>query len=167
KDSENGISLFYKCLHQIHEKEKWTRKEIKASMEQMEQFDTTKFFRLMENNPLRLVYWCEEQFEATLERKKHQSFCDDRIKQDVFSKYMTLQTHQSRWLVFHDNGWVNIVASFAKSITWQTIKSLDYNHPMLSFIVDLTEPQRIMKFLPISIYNKIACIPDFLFEISQ
>ncbi|CAJ0627274.1 14304_t:CDS:2 [Entrophospora sp. SA101] len=85
----------YLCSTNVYikymKKEKWTRKEIKASMEQMEQFDTTKFFRLMENNPLRLVYWCEEQFEATLERKKHQSFCDDRIKQDVFSKYMTLQ----------------------------------------------------------------------------
>ncbi|CAG8760434.1 12235_t:CDS:2, partial [Racocetra fulgida] len=54
-------------------------------------------------------------------------------------------------------------------ITWDRIKKLDYDHPLLSFIIELTEPrEEFCSLLPSSILSQIIEAPnDYRTDISQ
>ncbi|CAG8501434.1 14332_t:CDS:2, partial [Gigaspora rosea] len=68
----------------------------------------------------------------------------------------------SEWIITNDEGIdVDIGNSFAKTITWNKIKALNYDHPTLSYVVDLTELQEeLLEYIGPEIYEKIACIPN-------
>ncbi|CAG8799395.1 11185_t:CDS:2, partial [Gigaspora margarita] len=66
----------------------------------------------------------------------------------------------SEWIITNDKGIdVDIGNLFAKTITWNKIKALNYDHPTLSYIVDLTKLQEeLLENIGPELYEKIACI---------
>ncbi|CAG8788635.1 18721_t:CDS:2, partial [Racocetra persica] len=66
----------------------------------------------------------------------------------------------SKWIVHENSVTIDIGQVFAKSISWNKIRYLNYDHPVLSYIVDLTEPQEeLCAILPPSIYYQIFRAP--------
>ncbi|CAG8794132.1 38040_t:CDS:2 [Gigaspora margarita] len=117
-------------------------------------------------NPRGFVKWCEQEL-ATLEKKKFYPNINNEIvggdvhRREVFKQYVFLQNKSSEWTITNDEGIdVDIGNSFARTITWNKIKALNYDHPTLSYIVDLTELQEeLLEHIGPEIYEKIACIP--------
>ncbi|CAG8649889.1 1591_t:CDS:2 [Dentiscutata erythropus] len=145
-------TLFANGINRVRQQEKWTNEDIKASKE----------------NPRGFVKWCEQELATTLEKKKlHPNISDEIVGGDihhrnVFKKYVFLQNNTSEWIITNNEGIdVDIGNSFAKTIKWNKIKTLNYDHPILSYIVDFTELQEeLLELIGPKIYEKIACIPN-------
>ncbi|CAG8660493.1 12410_t:CDS:2, partial [Ambispora gerdemannii] len=76
-----------------------------------------------------------------------------------------IQVHQEEGWTKEEIDNVDIGKLYASIVTWENIKSSNYNCPLLSFIIDLTRPQKeLRKALGSIIYEKITRVPDMYFK---
>ncbi|CAG8802268.1 25370_t:CDS:2, partial [Racocetra persica] len=137
KDRQEEIPLFINFLRKY--KHEWSEEELEKNC------DIEKFFQLRLVDPRAFVNWCEDEYNTTLERKKllpNKLVGGDIKRQETFKKYMYLQTSPSKWIITHNNEPIDIGRAFARTIVWDEIKMLEYDNPTLSFIIDLTQPQK-------------------------
>ncbi|CAG8518799.1 5611_t:CDS:2, partial [Dentiscutata heterogama] len=130
-------TLFANGINRVRQQEKWTNKNIKASKE----------------NPCGFVKWYEQELATILEKKKlYPNISDEIVGGDI---------HHRNIITNNEEIDVDIGNSFAKTIKWNKIKTLNYDHPILSYIVDFTELQEeLLELIGPKIYEKIACIPN-------
>ncbi|CAJ0838465.1 11411_t:CDS:2, partial [Entrophospora sp. SA101] len=54
----------------------------------------------------------------------------------------------------------NVGNEFARTIVWDEIKMLEYDHLVLSFIIDFTQPQKKFQHIISQVFDKVTCIPE-------
>ncbi|CAG8689965.1 28581_t:CDS:2 [Dentiscutata erythropus] len=165
KDKRSETSIFLNTIKDLSKKEKWTLQEIENRNEMEEKCQSDKIFKLYQTSPRALVRWCEKIYNRSLKRKKillDNRINGDRKKMEVFYKYQSLQNVPSQWIVRDVDGTiVDVGQAFVKTISWDEIRKMNYDHPVLSFIIDLTEPRReLCNILSPSVYSRIFRAPD-------
>ncbi|CAJ0641621.1 8771_t:CDS:2 [Entrophospora sp. SA101] len=128
-----------------------------------------KFFQLRLENPHAFINWCEREYNATLEWKKLESkmIGGDTERKETFKKHKCLQantTQSSWWIITHNNNSIDVGNEFARTIVWDEIKMLEYDHLVLSFIIDFTQPQKKFQHIISQVFDKVTCIPESYFK---
>lgn len=162
KDRQEEIPLFINFLRKY--KHEWSEEEVNNIKKLEKNCDIGKFFQLRLVDPRAFVNWCEDEYNTTLERKKllpNKLVGGDIKRQETFNKYMYLQTNPSKWIITHNNEPIDIGRAFARTIVWDEIKMLEYDNPTLSFIIDLTQPQKKFRHVvSCPIFEEVIRIPE-------
>ncbi|CAG8491484.1 1390_t:CDS:2 [Cetraspora pellucida] len=162
KDRQEEVNLFSNFLRKY--RHEWSEEEINNIKKLEKDCDTAKFFQLRLVDPRAFVDWCENEYNTTLEQKKllpNKLVEGDIKRQETFKIYMYLQTNPSKWIINHNKESIDIGRAFARTIVWDEIKMLEYDNPILSFIIDLTQPQKnFLHAISSPIFEEVIRIPE-------
>ncbi|RIB25346.1 hypothetical protein C2G38_2166175 [Gigaspora rosea] len=127
--------------------EEWSEEDKEINKELEKKCESAKFFTLSVENPKDFYEWCEKDYKVTLAAKilSNNLVVRNAIKKELFEKYRDLQGHFTQWKYLYENEYIDIGNTFAKTITWDLIKALEYDDPLLSFIIDFTKSQDELK----------------------
>ncbi|CAG8450585.1 21990_t:CDS:2 [Gigaspora rosea] len=81
-------------------------------------------------------------------------------------KEINKEGHFTQWKYLYENEYIDIGNTFAKTITWDLIKALEYDDPLLSFIIDFTKSQDELKSkVPPVVFNYAAHVPNHYYDL--
>ncbi|CAG8603317.1 9322_t:CDS:2 [Cetraspora pellucida] len=110
--------------------------------------------------------WSEEEINNIknyyyIHARRFEVILVSHLQWSFMSLALVRNTNPSKWIITHNKESIDIGRAFARTIVWDKIKMLKYDNPILSFIIDLTQPQKnFLHAISSPIFEEIICIPE-------